>query len=162
MYATSINYLHFWCVVLEVVELSFNKQPVKVIIAVLEASNVSQIGLVEGGVLMKIHCPFTSAWEPIIPSTIHVALFRISFCSGLFTKAETSVSLLQASIGITSRVAKCYASRKEPCIPLDFEWIYIKASWSLLANENSHECDFTYSSGVLVVEFLMEPVMVCW
>ena len=94
VYAASIINLHFWCVVLEVVELSFNKQPVKVIIAVLEASNVSQIGLVEGRVLMEIHCPFTSAREAIIPSTIHVALFRISFCSGLFTKAKASDSLL--------------------------------------------------------------------
>ena len=38
------SYSPLWCVVPEVVEFPFNEQPVKVIIAVLEASDVCQVG----------------------------------------------------------------------------------------------------------------------
>ena len=52
--------LPFWCVVPEVIEFPFNEQSVKVIKAVWEASNISQIGRVVVRVLMDIHCPVTA------------------------------------------------------------------------------------------------------
>ena len=48
------------CVVPEIVKGSLNQQPVKIIIGVLVASDVSQVGGVIGWVLMDIHRPYTT------------------------------------------------------------------------------------------------------
>ena len=99
-----------WCIVPEIIEFSFYEQPVKVIKAIFEASNVCQIGRVIRWILMDIHCPVTSTLEIFIPRASHVALVNTGFSCGMLTHAKTSFCLLQSCIGIPSGITKCYAS----------------------------------------------------
>ena len=75
----------------------------------------------------------------------------------MFIHTNASVSFLEACIGVSSGIAKCYASERGK------ENMYIVSDMYLYfpVINNCMQVLMTYSSGVLVEEFLIEPVRLC-
>lgn len=99
-------------VVSEVVVGPLEEHPVKIIEGVLEASNISQVGGVVGGVLVEVHCPGSPTAEVSIARAGGIAV-AISFYSGRLIHAHAALSILKPSISKPCSITGNDASEME-------------------------------------------------
>jgi len=85
-------------VVPEIVVGSLKEHPVEIVEGVLEASDVSELGRVVGGVLVEVHSPGPSATVASISRATHVTVAAVSLCSGGLIGADTALPILKSGI----------------------------------------------------------------
>ena len=140
--------LPIWCVVPEIVVGSLKEHPVEIVEGVLEASKVSQLGRVVGGVLVEVHSPGPSATVASISRATRVTVAAVSLCSGGLVGADTALPILKSGICKSCSIACSDAPE-------------IISQTSELCINGSFFLNITYSSGVLVEEFRIEPANIC-
>ena len=102
--------LPFRRVVPEIVVGSLKEHPVKIVEGVLEASNVSKVCGVVGGVLVEVHGPWPTTTEVTISRACHVAVAPINLGSGCFVHTDTASPILKPGVCETRSIARNDAS----------------------------------------------------
>ena len=108
-----------------------------------------------GRVLVEVHHPRSPTAEVSIARAGGIAV-AIRFCSGRLIHAHTALSILKPGIGKTSSITGNDASEMEIGNLVNYGG-FLFISCVLV----STKLIITYSSGVFVVEFLIEPASIC-
>ena len=111
MLSTLFSYSPLWRVVPEVVEGSTFQYPVKILVGVLEASEVSQSRGVVSGVLEDVHSPCPTAHEVSVASAGDVTPAVVfELCQWLFVDTDACIAVHEPDIAVAGCIAGLNAS----------------------------------------------------